>query len=309
MKAIRKIPAKPIKLSSASDTDKLTFRQKMWIIGLFLLMLLLIYLSQQDIKKRVVLATSRPPPNEQVAGGEAGNVGTRLSGAMPSKDGKEKGEATGGQAGGGGGSAEDPAKSPQDVPKPGKEPEKAKNSGQTGVTEAGAAGSGAQTESPDGGQSKGEVGKADTRQSAAAAAAAGEREKFIARTGERPAPMLIPVPPKVESPPLDGPPIVIANLRVTTNRLGEREVVGEVNNQSPLELIEAVVTLQFLSKSDKKVMERDINPLVISGGIFGDEAVVLGPGKTHTFVIPASDIPTTWSGKVKAEVKHYKTTQ
>ncbi len=62
------------------------------------------------------------------------------------------------------------------------------------------------------------------------------------------------------------------------------------------------VDVLFLDANDRVLTRRPINPLVVSGGLFGDKSVPLEVGKTRFFRVETDGVPGIWSGRVDVEV-------
>ncbi|MBF0340392.1 MAG: hypothetical protein HQL95_05440 [Magnetococcales bacterium] len=105
------------------------------------------------------------------------------------------------------------------------------------------------------------------------------------------------------------PPITISRQGVSVDQLliivlesGERRVQGRLFNHGGQQLSTARVNIEFLSASGQVVLIRPVNPLVVSGGIFGDQSEPLPPGTARRFLVATDDTPASWNGKVEAKV-------
>ena len=58
----------------------------------------------------------------------------------------------------------------------------------------------------------------------------------------------------------------------------------------------------FLDAGDGVVMTRSVNPLVVSGGLFGDRSEPLEAGRARDFHVEAGGAPDAWADRVDARV-------
>ncbi|MEO5344926.1 MAG: hypothetical protein H7834_00940 [Magnetococcus sp. YQC-9] len=115
------------------------------------------------------------------------------------------------------------------------------------------------------------------------------------------------VPAGIEGP--EPPPVTLARDGVSVDQLalfilesGERRVQGRVFNHGKLPLISARVNIEFLGNAGEVLTARPVNPLVVSGGIFGDQSELLAAGAGRNFLITTDDLPANWNGKLSAKV-------
>ncbi len=83
---------------------------------------------------------------------------------------------------------------------------------------------------------------------------------------------------------------------------GTRGVDARLFNQSQKKLIKAQVDIRFLRSSGAVLLTRSVNPLVVSGGLFGDQSEPLKAGESRQFTIMADDVPSGWTGHMDAKV-------
>ncbi|MBF0270555.1 MAG: hypothetical protein HQL98_00575 [Magnetococcales bacterium] len=129
-------------------------------------------------------------------------------------------------------------------------------------------------------------------------------EKTVRQTGP-----LTGLPSGIEGP--EPPPslslsvqgVSVDQLTVLVMESGERRVQGRVYNQGRQPLMAARVDIQFLNANGEVLLSRPINPMVVSGGVFGDQSEPLPAGTGRTFLVSTDDIPTSWSGKLAARVR------
>ncbi|MBF0189636.1 MAG: hypothetical protein HQL99_00630 [Magnetococcales bacterium] len=95
----------------------------------------------------------------------------------------------------------------------------------------------------------------------------------------------------------------VDQLSVLVLESGERRVQGRVYNQGRQPLTAARVDIQFLSSGGEVMLSRPVNPLVVSGGIFGDQSEPLATGSGRYFLVSTDDIPPGWSGKLDARIR------
>lgn len=103
-----------------------------------------------------------------------------------------------------------------------------------------------------------------------------------------------------------GPPVVLREVRVGNTESNERRVFAEVVNQSGDSLKNIEVVIKFLNYEKETVHERQVNALVVSGGLFGDSVTPLKMGEVRNFSVGIDDLPPGWSGNVEAMVKTYE---
>ncbi|MBF0131095.1 MAG: hypothetical protein HQL75_00705 [Magnetococcales bacterium] len=99
--------------------------------------------------------------------------------------------------------------------------------------------------------------------------------------------------------------VVVDRLQVVTDDFGRRLARGRVVNYGRQSLSRVVALLDFTQPDGDVVISRWINPLVISGGLFGDRIQTLQPGDSRMFQVDASDLPTSWKGQVAVLVQSY----
>ncbi|MBF0263139.1 MAG: hypothetical protein HQL97_15020 [Magnetococcales bacterium] len=115
------------------------------------------------------------------------------------------------------------------------------------------------------------------------------------------------VPAGIEGP--EPPSLTLARDGVSVDQLaifilesGERRVQGRVYNHGNQPLIAARVQIEFLGNAGEVLTARPINPLVVSGGIFGDQSESLSAGAGRNFLVTTDELPANWNGKLSAKV-------
>ena len=89
--------------------------------------------------------------------------------------------------------------------------------------------------------------------------------------------------------------------------LGETpQINGLLSNNSTHFLDDARVDILFMDGKNKILQRRSINPLVVSGGLFGDKIKPLFPGETRAIALDASQTPPGWINQLQAEVIYYQ---
>ncbi|MBF0358218.1 MAG: hypothetical protein HQL70_06385 [Magnetococcales bacterium] len=102
--------------------------------------------------------------------------------------------------------------------------------------------------------------------------------------------------------------VLIDSLQVQKGDNNEQTVQARVQNQSSLFLAEVELDIIFLDGRGNTVLARGVNPLVISGGLFGDKVQTLAPGASRVFVVDATNVPPNWSGSVDYKMHSYRFT-
>jgi hypothetical protein len=99
--------------------------------------------------------------------------------------------------------------------------------------------------------------------------------------------------------------VMVDQIQVQKGDNNEKVVQARILNQGSRFLIDVHLEILFLDTRGKPVLARGINPLVISGGLFGDKVQTLAPGSSRVFLVDATDVPTSWGGNVRAKVNHF----
>lgn len=99
--------------------------------------------------------------------------------------------------------------------------------------------------------------------------------------------------------------VVVDRLQIATNDSGSQIAQGRVVNHGRQSLSRVIALMNFTQPDGKVVISRRINPLVVSGGIFGDRSQTLQPGDSREFQVDASDLPASWKGLVVVKVQSY----
>ncbi|MBF0446814.1 MAG: hypothetical protein HQL67_01290 [Magnetococcales bacterium] len=100
--------------------------------------------------------------------------------------------------------------------------------------------------------------------------------------------------------------VLIDQVKVQEGDNRERLLQARIHNLGSQYLSDVTLNIRFLSRTGQSVLERAINPLVISGGLFGDKVQTLSPGTSRLFVIDGTEVPGEWSGEISAQVVHYR---
>ncbi|MBF0293653.1 MAG: hypothetical protein HQL96_00570 [Magnetococcales bacterium] len=109
----------------------------------------------------------------------------------------------------------------------------------------------------------------------------------------------------VQSAPMRGPDqaeVSLDQVTVVVAESGERRVRARLFNHGPRKLTGAEVRVQFLNAEGQVILSRSVNPLVVSGGLFGDRSEALPAGSGRQFHVLADDTPVGWTGKVEVKV-------
>ncbi|MEO5330920.1 MAG: methane monooxygenase/ammonia monooxygenase subunit B [Magnetococcus sp. YQC-5] len=96
--------------------------------------------------------------------------------------------------------------------------------------------------------------------------------------------------------------VSVDQLAMVDMDTGEKRIKARLINHGHQKLTAAQVNIEFLNSSGQVVLSRAVNPLVVSGGIFGDQSEALAPGSSRPFYVLADDAPAGWSGKLGAKV-------
>lgn len=106
--------------------------------------------------------------------------------------------------------------------------------------------------------------------------------------------------------------LVINNLRLdsgagqTGEGMDTPHIHALLSNTGSNYLDDARVDISFLDAEGNVLLRRSINPLVVSGGLFGDKIKPLFPGETRKIMVDASQVPSGWIDKLRAEVVYYR---
>ncbi|MBF0144630.1 MAG: hypothetical protein HQL84_00910 [Magnetococcales bacterium] len=96
--------------------------------------------------------------------------------------------------------------------------------------------------------------------------------------------------------------VVVDRLRVGVDTFGNRVIRGRIANQGHQSLAQVEVTVEFTEAGGAIVQSRRVNPLVVSGGLFGDRVQTLKPGDSRMFQLDATDLPDSWTGSVATRI-------
>ena len=98
--------------------------------------------------------------------------------------------------------------------------------------------------------------------------------------------------------------LTVSSLRVELDDMPHIRAL--LSNNGTKYLDDARVDILFMDGKDKVLLRRSINPLVVSGGLFGDKTKPLFPGETREITLDASQTPPGWINQLKAEVIYYQ---
>ena len=82
-------------------------------------------------------------------------------------------------------------------------------------------------------------------------------------------------------------------------------IQARIHNQSSKYLADVNLDILFLNSRGKTMFKRAINPLVVSGGLFGDKIQTLAPGASRIFIVDATEVPQGWSQEVNYTMVNY----
>ncbi|MBF0416133.1 MAG: hypothetical protein HQL78_07275 [Magnetococcales bacterium] len=99
--------------------------------------------------------------------------------------------------------------------------------------------------------------------------------------------------------------VILDRIRVGVDDYKNRVIQGRITNQGSRNLAYVEAKVDFTESGGNIVQSRLVNPLVVAGGIFGDQVQTLSPGENRRFQLDASDLPESWTGSVTMEVKSY----
>lgn len=100
--------------------------------------------------------------------------------------------------------------------------------------------------------------------------------------------------------------VSVDQLATVISESGERRITARLSNRAQKKLIFAQVDIRFLSASKQVLLTRAVNPLVVAGGLFGDQVEPLEAGTSRLFTVFADDAPASWAGDVDAVVIDFR---
>lgn len=100
--------------------------------------------------------------------------------------------------------------------------------------------------------------------------------------------------------------IVINHVKVDKSVADTPRVQVEIDYFGTRIVEDARLDLLFLDSKEKVLGRRAVNPLVVSGGLYGDKVSPLNPGEKRAFYIDASNTPAGWTSHVAAEMIYYR---
>ncbi|MBF0194988.1 MAG: hypothetical protein HQL71_10540 [Magnetococcales bacterium] len=99
--------------------------------------------------------------------------------------------------------------------------------------------------------------------------------------------------------------VLVDNMKVQKGENNIQIIQARIINQSSKYLAEVHLDILFLNSRGKTMFKRGVNPLVISGGLFGDKIQTLAPGASRTFYVDATEVPRGWSQEVNYTLVNY----
>ncbi|MBF0382171.1 MAG: hypothetical protein HQL69_14195 [Magnetococcales bacterium] len=99
--------------------------------------------------------------------------------------------------------------------------------------------------------------------------------------------------------------VLVDNIQVQKGDNNEPLIQARIHNQSSQYLANVHIDILFLNSRGKTMFKRAINPLVISGGLFGDKIQTLAPGASRIFIVDATEVPKGWSQEVNYALVKY----
>ena len=83
-------------------------------------------------------------------------------------------------------------------------------------------------------------------------------------------------------------------------------LMSHIDKEGTQPFVGARVDILFMDDKDNILLRRSVDPLVVSGGLFGDKKKPLSPGESREFIVDATHPPSGWTDKLKAEVIYYQ---
>lgn len=99
--------------------------------------------------------------------------------------------------------------------------------------------------------------------------------------------------------------VILDQIRVDVDEHKNRVIQGRIANQGSRSLAHVEAKIDFTDAGGGVLQSRLVNPLVVLGGIFGDQVQTLSPGDKRRFQLDASDLPGSWTGSLTMEVQAY----
>lgn len=100
--------------------------------------------------------------------------------------------------------------------------------------------------------------------------------------------------------------IVINHAKLDKSVADMPRVQVEIDHFGTRIVDDARLDLLFLDGHGRVLGRRAVNPLVVSGGLYGDKASPLNPGEKRELYIDASNAPEGWTSHVAAEIIYYR---
>ncbi|MEO5376654.1 MAG: hypothetical protein H7832_02540 [Magnetococcus sp. DMHC-6] len=101
---------------------------------------------------------------------------------------------------------------------------------------------------------------------------------------------------------VQGPLVVVDSVRIERKWDNQRWIEARILNRGGQTLKQAQVNFDFLGRGNEAVYQRKVNPLVVSGGLFGDEVAPLKPMEERIFLVSVDKIPASWEGRIEPRV-------
>lgn len=109
--------------------------------------------------------------------------------------------------------------------------------------------------------------------------------------------------------------LIVDNMRVVSGReetgmeTDASFIRALMSNKAKKPFVDAKIDIIFVDGKERILLRRSINPLVVSGGLFGDKVKPLYPGESREFVVDASQPPSGWTNQIRTEVVYYQFSQ
>nr|CRH05116.1 conserved protein of unknown function [Candidatus Magnetococcus massalia] len=83
----------------------------------------------------------------------------------------------------------------------------------------------------------------------------------------------------------------------------ERRALSDMTNHTSQNVVKAKVVMEFIDRKGQTIERRELNPLVVSGGVLGDQEQPIKPGETRQFAASINSLPNSWRGKVRTQLE------
>ncbi|MBF0187748.1 MAG: hypothetical protein HQL50_07470 [Magnetococcales bacterium] len=99
-------------------------------------------------------------------------------------------------------------------------------------------------------------------------------------------------------------PVILTNIRVERGMMRGSRIRADLINRTEAALKDVIVAVYFHDRDGLPIDGKMFNPLMVSGGIFGDKLSPLKSGRKRTFGLTIDDAPANWGGEVTMELTH-----